>query len=114
MSAEQVAAGVKAGIDGDRARCPDAVILLQAIFPRSEKPEDAFRVKVKAVNQIISQFADGKKVIYLDFGDKFLQPDGTLTREIMPDFLHPSAKGYEIWADAIQSVIDKYITAPAK
>ena len=46
--------------------------------------------------------------IYLDFGDKFLQPDGTLTKEIMPDFLHPSAKGYQIWADAIQPVIDQF------
>jgi len=28
--------------------------------------------------------------------------------EMMPDFLHPSTKGYQIWADAIQPVIDKF------
>ena len=55
---------------------------------------------------------------YLDFVG-ILQPDGTLTADIMPDFLHPSAKGYEIWADAIQPVIEKYFPnaaapAPAK
>ena len=44
----------------------------------------------------------------MDIGDKFLQPDGTLSADIMPDFLHPSPKGYVIWADAIQPVIDQY------
>lgn len=39
--------------------------------------------------------------------------DGTLTPEIMPDFLHPSTKGYVIWADAIQPVIDKYFPGAA-
>ena len=28
--------------------------------------------------------------------------DGTLTKEIMPDALHPGEKGYEIWAAAIK------------
>ena len=45
---------------------------------------------------------------YLDFGDKFLQPDGTLPRDVMPDLLHPNAKGYEIWANAITPVVEKY------
>ncbi len=44
---------------------------------------------------------------FLDIGAKFLQPDGTLTRDIMPDLLHPNEKGYQIWADAIQAEIEK-------
>jgi lysophospholipase L1-like esterase len=42
-------------------------------------------------------------VKFLDFGEKFLQPDGTISKDIMPDFLHLSPKGYQIWADAIQA-----------
>jgi lysophospholipase L1-like esterase len=53
------------------------------------------------VNTIIAKLDNGKNIYFLDIGDKFLQPDGTLTKEIMPDFLHLSAKGYQIWADAI-------------
>ena len=34
-------------------------------------------------------------------GAKFLEADGSITKEIMPDFLHLSSKGYQIWADAI-------------
>ena len=83
-------------------------ILLLGALPRGEKPTDPVRAKIKSINQLLSQFADGNKVIFLDFGDKFLQPDGTLTKEIMPDYLHPSAKGYQIWADAIQPVIDQF------
>jgi lysophospholipase L1-like esterase len=105
---EQIADGVKADVDEYVKRCPDAVILLQGIFPRGEKPDDPARGKIKSVNQIISQMADGKKIIYIDFGDKFLQPDGTLSRDIMPDFLHPSAAGYQIWADALQSEINQF------
>jgi lysophospholipase L1-like esterase len=105
---EQIADGVKADVEEYQKRCPDAVILLQAIFPRGPGPKDPARLKVKAVNDIISQLGDGKKVIYIDFSDKFLQPDGTLSPDIMPDFLHPTEAGYKIWADAIQPTIDQF------
>ena len=54
-----------------------------------------------ATNNIISGFADGKRISYMDIGNTFLQPDGTLPKEIMPDQLHLSPKGYRIWADAV-------------
>ena len=108
---EQIADGVKAVVADYQKRCPKAVILLQAIFPRAEQPTNPARAKIKAINQIISKLGDGKKVIFTDFGDKFLNPDGTMSPEIMPDFLHPSLKGYKIWADAIQPIIDQYFAA---
>jgi len=110
---EQIADGVKAIISEYQKRCPEAVILLQGIFPRGQQPTDPTRAMVKATNQILSKMGDDKKVIYIDFGDKFLNPDGTMSPEVMPDFLHPSAKGYQIWADAIQPTIDRFFT-PAK
>lgn len=108
---EEIADGVKATVAEYQKRCPQAVLLLQAIFPRAEQPTDPARAKIKAINQILSKLGDDKKVVYVDFGDKFLNPDGTMSKEIMPDFLHPSAKGYQIWADAIQPVINKYFPA---
>ena len=105
---EQIAEGVQAIVAEYRKRCPEAVILLQAIFPRGLEATNPARAKIKEINSIISKLDDGKNVIYIDFSDKFLNADGTLPPEVMPDFLHPNAKGYEIWADAIQPVIDKY------
>ncbi len=111
QSVEDTIAGVKAVVAEYRKRLPDSVILLQAIFPRGAKPEDPYRAKIKAVNQEIAKLADGDKVIYVDFGDKFLEPDGSLSPKIMPDALHPNAAGYQIWAEAIQPIIDKYVPA---
>ncbi|TDU72785.1 lysophospholipase L1-like esterase [Prosthecobacter fusiformis] len=101
-SAEGIAKGVTLIVETIRAKQPQAKILLLAVFPRGEKAEaNDRRVKLKEVNAIIAKLDDGKNVHYLDIGDKFLQADGTLTKEIMPDFLHLSAAGYQIWADAI-------------
>jgi lysophospholipase L1-like esterase len=110
---EQIIGGVKAVVEEYRKERPDATVVLQAIFPRSANPTDPYRQKIKDINKAISGLA-GDKVIYLDFADKFLQPDGTLSREIMPDFLHPSAAGYRIWADAIQPTIDKFYPQATK
>ncbi len=56
---------------------------------------------------MIAELADGKKVHYLDIGKQFLNEDGVLTREIMPDLLHLSEKGYKIWAESIEQSVKK-------
>jgi len=53
------------------------------------------------------RLADGKNVFYLDIGKKFLKEDGTLTKDIMPDLLHLSPAGYEIWAASIEPSVVK-------
>jgi lysophospholipase L1-like esterase len=60
---------------------------------------------VAQVNQVLQKLDDGKNVFYLDIGHRFLNMDGTLPGNIMPDYLHLSAKGYEIWADAIEGKV---------
>jgi lysophospholipase L1-like esterase len=60
------------------------------------------RKKLAAVNQTVSKLADNKSIYYLDIGSKFLQSDDTLPDDVMPDYLHLSPKGYEIWAEAIE------------
>jgi len=47
---------------------------------------------IKRVNEIIATFADGKTVRFLDLGPKLLGPDGIVTPDIMPDFLHPTQR----------------------
>ena len=100
--AEGIAKGVTRIIETIRAKQPQAKILLLAVFPRGEKASpNPSRDKLKQVNEIIAKLDDGKNVFFLDIGAKFMQPDGSLTKEIMPDFLHLSPAGYQIWADAI-------------
>jgi lysophospholipase L1-like esterase len=105
-SPESAAAGVQAILKEIQAKSPKTKVLLLAVFPRGEKPDDAKRKAVEAINAIISKLDDGGKTVrFLDLSAKFLQPDGTISKEIMPDFLHLSPKGYEIWADAVKDPI---------
>ena len=58
-------------------------------------------MKNEEVNAIIKSYADGEKVIWVDFNAKFLDAKGD-TEWIMPDRLHPNATGYrEIWLPAV-------------
>lgn len=105
---QQIADGIEAILKEVKTRSPKTKVLLLGIFPRSAKAEDPIRKKVGETNEIIKKFDDdGKSVKYLDIGKKFLQEDGTLSREIMPDLLHLSAKGYQIWADAVKGPIEE-------
>lgn len=104
-TAEQTAAGVKAILDLLGKKLPETKVLLLAIFPRGATPEDAKRKQNAATNQLIAGYADGKRVHFMDIGNGFLQPDGTLSKEIMPDLLHLNAKGYELWTNAIETKV---------
>lgn len=108
-TAPQIAEGITAIVKEIQARAPSAKILLLAVFPRNEKADNPTRVKIGQINEIIAKLDDGKTVFFQDIGPKFLQPDGTLTREIMPDLLHLSAAGYQIWADAIQAKLTELL-----
>jgi len=104
---EDTAAGIKAIVQDLRKRLPDMKILLLAIFPRGEKPADPLRQLNVATNQIIQSLADDQHVFFLDINDQFLTDDGTLPADIMPDYLHPNPKGYELWAAAMEPQIRK-------
>ena len=102
-TAEQTAEGIQAILGQLRLKCPEAKILVLGIFPRGADKNDKFRQQNEATNAIVKGFADGQKVFFLDVGAKFLEPDGTLSKTIMPDLLHPNEKGYQIWSDAIKA-----------
>ena len=63
-----------------------------------------YREPIKRINEIIAGLDDGEYVRFLDIGDAFLEPDGTISVDVMADGLHPTARGYEIWADAMMPV----------
>ena len=104
----ETAEGVRAVVNGIRARLPDSKVLLLAIFPRGTL-DDPQRVQVALINTLIAKLDDGRMVKFLDIGPKFLEFDGTLPRSIMPDLLHPNAKGYQIWADTMEPTLDEML-----
>ncbi len=108
-TSEQIRDGVKAIIDTIRTQRPRAKILLLAIFPRGEKPTDQGRLKAIEVNKLLADLGKLRNVTFMDIGAKFLEPDGTISRATMGDFLHPTDKGYRIWAEAVEPWMKAHI-----
>ena len=99
----EIAEGVGAVVMELRRNFPSAKILLLAIFPRA-LPGDPVRDKIAEANQIIAKLDDKKNVFYLDIGQKFLDDKGVfLPDSFRADNLHPQAKGYEIWGEAVSA-----------
>lgn len=109
-SAEDIAEGIKAVVKTIHKKSPKTKVLLLGVFPRGEKAGTPIRQKLSKVNEIVSKLDDGGKTVkYLDIGQKFLNEEGNLTKEIMPDYLHLSTRGYEIWAEAITPTLKEML-----
>ena len=99
--------GIREVLTAVREKQPDAVIVLSSIFPRGAKPNDPKRIRNDIVNEEIRKFCDASQnVFWCDFSDAFLEADGTLPKTLFPDGLHPSAAGYEIWAEALKPYVN--------
>ena len=121
---EEIADGIKAICTRMRAKMPKTKILILAIFPRgfgSDEQREALGhsttfnpqwAKNDQASRIASRIADDKHIFYLDINEAFLDEKGFLTREVMPDFVHLSEKGYRLWAEALEPTIDKLMGDP--
>jgi lysophospholipase L1-like esterase len=99
----EIAEGVGAVVLEMRQDFPNAKILLLAIFPRAV-PGDPVRDKIAEANRIVARLDDQQHIFYLDIGAKFLDDKGVfLPDAFRPDNLHPLAKGYDIWGEAVNA-----------
>ncbi len=105
-SAAEIAEGVGAVVLELQKDFPEAKILLLAIFPRGAA-DDPVRGTIAEINAVISRLHDGERVHYLDIGAKFLDAEGNIPKDVMSDALHPTTKGYEIWAEAVNETLRK-------
>jgi lysophospholipase L1-like esterase len=98
----EIAEGIRSIIEHTKAQCPGVRIILMAVMPRGEKPNDVGRLKVAAINSLLPAVATATEATLLDITPQLLEPDGSLSRETMPDFLHPGPKAYALWAEAVR------------
>jgi len=99
---EDIADGVFAILRKLRAEQPQMKILLLNIFPRGADAEDRLRKVNDHANRLLQIVADDPMVEIMDLAPVFLEEDGTLPQEVMPDLLHPEGEGYRMWAEAIE------------
>ena len=108
----QTAAGIVAVVASLRQNYPDAKILLNGVFPYSQLGSSDKRVQIQELNRALALLGDEKHVFFRDYGHNFLDEHGDISAEVMADFLHPTAKGYQIWADAMLPDIRKLMQGP--
>lgn len=101
--------GILALLKEIHKQLPESKILLMAVFPRGWTPQDKGRIRNDEINEIIHGYADNKTVYWLDISDVFLDDEGGLIKELMPDGLHPSEKGYRAWAEAMEPTVKKLL-----
>lgn len=111
-TAPEIAEGIGAVVLQMRKDFPDAKILLLAVFPRG-RAKDPVRADIAEINRRIAKLDDGAHVHFLDIGQEFLDANGNIPRDVMSDGLHPSAKGYEIWAEAVKEPLEQLLGVAA-
>jgi lysophospholipase L1-like esterase len=105
-----IARGMKALIDLCQRKAPNATIILTGIFPRSDT---AVVPEIVRINENISRFADGRAIRYVNINDKLADKDGKLLDGMTVDGLHPTLRGYQIWADALKPILTELLGPPA-
>lgn len=105
----ETADGVRAILNEILTRWRGVRVLLLGVFPRGPAATDPFRAQIAELNGYLAQYADGQRIVYSDIGSAFLEKDGSLSPAIMPDFLHLSERGYEIWAEQIVPSVEKLL-----
>lgn len=101
-----------------RARIPGVKVLLLAIFPRDARRTADGLITAEAIadaakrvaandraNALLAKLDDGVNIRFLNINDRFLGRDGKIPWQIMPDQLHPTAAGYQLWAEAMQKLL---------
>ncbi|MDR4478535.1 MAG: platelet-activating factor acetylhydrolase IB subunit [Nitrospira sp.] len=102
---ENTAAGVHSILTTLRTRLPQTKILLLAVFPRGASADDPLRRVNSAVNDRLRVFADQRQVHFLDLSRHFLDEAGRISEDVMPDALHPSERGYRLWAEGMEDLV---------
>lgn len=115
----EVASGVGSVLDELRARLPRSRVLLLALLPRGQvwKARTLFQPaddRVAAVNTLLEPLARHRGVAYLDLGPALIEPDGSLSRAVFPDFLHLSREGYFRWHQAMDPTLTLLLGQPPR
>jgi lysophospholipase L1-like esterase len=84
---------------------------LTAIFPRNDS--SGAMPTIDRINANLAKLADGKSIRFLDVNAKLADAKGTLFEGMTVDRLHPTLKGYEVWADALKPILTELLGPPA-
>ncbi|HEY3780107.1 MAG TPA: GDSL-type esterase/lipase family protein [Fimbriimonadaceae bacterium] len=111
QSEADVVTSIKSIIATCQNKAPGAIIIITAIFPRNDNM--AFNPKIEAINKRLSALADGKRVRFLNVNAGLADSNGKLFDGMTVDNLHPSVKGFQVWADGLKPILTELLGPPA-
>ena len=107
--APEIARGVEAIVTAMQAKAPAADVVLMGIFPRNDGGAATLEL-VNAINARLAEFAGrAEGVRYLDINARLADSRGMLDERMSGDGLHLNARGYEVWAQALQPVLTELL-----
>ena len=106
---EETAAGIQAILTTLRTRLPTSKILLLGVFPRGASADDPLRRLNAAINDRIRHYANNQQIFFLDLSHRFLDDQGRLSGDLVPDHLHLSERGYQVWAEGMEDMVRKLL-----
>jgi lysophospholipase L1-like esterase len=109
----EIARGIQAIVDVCQKKARNATIVVTAVFPRNDSM--AVMPTIDRLNEKIAALADGRRVRYLNINSRLADANGVLVNGVMNarDKLHPTLKGYQIWADALKPILRELLGPPA-
>ncbi|MCQ2378537.1 MAG: GDSL-type esterase/lipase family protein [Victivallaceae bacterium] len=108
---EEAAEGILRAVRSLRRLTPKSKILLVGVLPHAQGLDSGHNAGNRRINGIISAYADAENVFYADFSPLFLNADGTTKKDLyLDDLLHPSEKGYRVYAAALRPYLEKYVS----
>jgi len=108
-TAGQLAGGIKAIVDLVRQKLPDTKIMVLRCFPGCYGGPNptSHRAILERASDLVSKFADNKHIFYCDVNHVFINFDGSINQDMMPDWLHPSPAGALAWAKAMEPMLSQ-------
>lgn len=115
--ADQISAGIKKIIRLIHEKIPAAKVLSLGIFPRGPRinadgnPDkwESHMEKIRTINAELAQLDNGDSIRHLDITTSFRGNDGTTPDIIMPDQVHLTPAGYQLWADAMHPLLQEML-----
>ena len=105
--------GIRAIVDRAHQKAPNATIVLMGITPRNGRNGEVdVMPEIERINANLAKFANGTWLRYLNINDKLADANGKLYEGMTVDNLHLSAKGYQIWADALKPIFTEILGPP--
>ncbi len=106
---EEVVEGIDRLMKALQEKTPDSKILLLGILPRGDSIRNPSNELVRQVNAKLALQADNQKVFFLDVGHALVEPDGSISKEVMPDKLHVALPGFVRMLDAMRPLLNQLL-----